>query len=151
VDTRKTLPGLRLAQKYAVRMGGGTNHRIGLFDAVLIKENHIAAAGSVTAALQRAQAAAQGAKFIEIEVENLDQLQEALQAGATMVLLDNMDLDQLRQAVHLNAGRAVLEVSGGVNMDTVRDIAGTGVDRISIGALTKDVKATDFSMRFEDL
>lgn len=151
VDTRKTLPGLRLAQKYAVRMGGGTNHRIGLYDAVLIKENHIAAAGSVTAALQRAQATAQGARFIEIEVENLDQLQEALRAGAKMVLLDNMDMDQLRQAVHINAGRAVLEVSGGVNMDTVRDIAGTGVDRISIGALTKDVKAIDFSMRFEDL
>lgn len=151
VDTRKTLPGLRLAQKYAVRMGGGTNHRIGLYDAVLIKENHIAAAGSVTAALQRAQATAQRARFIEIEVENLDQLQEALRAGAKMVLLDNMDMDQLRQAVQINAGRAVLEVSGGVNMDTVRDIAGTGVDRISIGALTKDVKATDFSMRFEDL
>jgi nicotinate-nucleotide pyrophosphorylase (carboxylating) len=155
VDTRKTLPGLRLAQKYAVRMGGGTNHRIGLYDAVLIKENHIAAAGSVTAALQRAQAAGlvavQAPQFIEIEVENLDQLDEALRAGAKMVLLDNMDMDQLRQAVHLNAGRAVLEVSGGVSMDTVRDIAGTGVDRISIGALTKDVKATDFSMRFEDL
>lgn len=151
VDTRKTLPGLRLAQKYAVRAGGGTNHRIGLFDAVLIKENHIAAAGGVTAALQRATQAVQSARFIEIEVETLDQLREALDAGARMVLLDNMTLTQLREAVALNAGRAILEVSGGVNLDTVRGIASTGVDRISIGALTKDVKATDFSMRFEDL
>jgi nicotinate-nucleotide pyrophosphorylase (carboxylating) len=151
VDTRKTIPGLRLAQKYAVRMGGGTNHRIGLHDAVLIKENHIAAAGGVSAALQRASQAAQVAKFVEIEVETLEQLREALDAGARMVLLDNMSLEQMRQAVALNAGRAILEVSGGVNMDTVRDIAATGVDRISIGALTKDVKATDFSMRFEDL
>ncbi|HQC85140.1 MAG TPA: carboxylating nicotinate-nucleotide diphosphorylase [Rhodoferax sp.] len=151
VDTRKTIPGLRLAQKYAVRMGGGTNHRIGLHDAVLIKENHIAAAGGVTTALQRAGQAAQAAKFIEIEVETLEQLREALDAGARMVLLDNMTLEQMRQAVALNAGRAILEVSGGVNMDTVRDIAATGVDRISIGALTKDIKATDFSMRFEDL
>jgi nicotinate-nucleotide pyrophosphorylase (carboxylating) len=151
VDTRKTLPGLRLAQKYAVRMGGGTNHRIGLYDAVLIKENHIAAAGGVTAALQRAQVAASAAKFIEVEVETLEQLREALAVGATMVLLDNMGLAQLSEAVNINAGRAILEVSGGVNLDTVRAIAATGVDRISIGALTKDVKATDFSMRFEDL
>jgi len=151
VDTRKTLPGLRLAQKYAVRAGGGTNHRIGLFDAVLIKENHIAAAGGVSAALARAQAVAAQAQFIEIEVETLAQLDEALQAGARMVLLDNMSFDQMRQAVALNAGRAMLEVSGGVTMATVRDIAATGVDRISIGALTKDVRATDFSMRFEDL
>jgi len=151
VDTRKTIPGLRLAQKYAVRMGGGTNHRIGLHDAVLIKENHIAAAGGVTTALQRAGQAARTAKFIEIEVETLEQLREALDAGARMVLLDNMTLEQMRQAVALNAGRAILEVSGGVNLDTVRDIAATGVDRISIGALTKDIKATDFSMRFEDL
>ena len=151
VDTRKTLPGLRLAQKYAVRTGGGTNHRIGLFDAVLIKENHIAAAGGVTAALLRAQAVAAQAQFIEIEVETLAQLDEALSAGARMVLLDNMTFVQMRQAVALNAGRAILEVSGGVNMDTVREIAATGVDRISIGALTKDVRATDFSMRFEDL
>ncbi|WP_296693630.1 carboxylating nicotinate-nucleotide diphosphorylase [Rhodoferax sp.] len=148
VDTRKTLPGLRLAQKYAVRTGGGTNHRIGLYDAVLIKENHIAAAGGVTAVLQRAAAIAPTAKFVEIEVETIAQLAEALGAGATMVLLDNMDLAQLREAVKLNAGRAILEVSGGVNMRTVRDIAATGVDRISIGALTKDVQATDFSMRF---
>lgn len=148
VDTRKTLPGLRLAQKYAVRTGGGTNHRIGLYDAVLIKENHIAAAGGVTAVLQRAAAIAPTAKFVEIEVETIAQLAEALGAGATMVLLDNMDLAQLREAVKLNAGRAILEVSGGVNLSTVRDIAATGVDRISIGALTKDVQATDFSMRF---
>ncbi len=151
VDTRKTLPGLRLAQKYAVVCGGGANHRIGLYDAVLIKENHIAAAGGVTAVLQRAAAVAPKAKFVEIEVETLAQLQEALQAGATMVLLDNMSLDMLREAVRLNAGRAVLEVSGGVSMGTVRDIAATGVDRISIGALTKDVKAVDFSMRFTEL
>jgi len=151
VDTRKTLPGLRLAQKYAVRTGGGTNHRIGLYDAVLIKENHIAAAGGVTAVLQRAAAVAPTAKFVEIEVETLAQLEEALAAGASMVLLDNMGLDTLREAVRLNAGRAILEVSGGVNLSTVRDIAATGVDRISIGALTKDVKAIDFSMRFEEL
>jgi len=151
VDTRKTIPGLRLAQKYAVRMGGGTNHRIGLHDAVLIKENHIAAAGGVTAALQRASQLAASAKFIEVEVETLDQLREALDCGAKMVLLDNMTMAHLVQAVALNAGRAILEVSGGVNLDTVRDIAATGVDRISIGALTKDIKATDFSMRFEDL
>jgi nicotinate-nucleotide pyrophosphorylase (carboxylating) len=148
VDTRKTLPGLRLAQKYAVRTGGGTNHRIGLYDAVLIKENHIAAAGGVTAVLQQAALVAPTAKFVEIEVETLAQLCEALGAGATMVLLDNMNLDMLREAVRINAGRAILEVSGGVNLTTVRDIAATGVDRISIGALTKDVQATDFSMRF---
>jgi len=151
VDTRKTLPGLRMAQKYAVRAGGGTNHRIGLFDAVLIKENHIAAAGGVTAALRLAQVHAARAAFIEIEVETLTQLREALDAGARMVLLDNMDLATLREAVTINTGRAVLEVSGGVNMDTVRAIAATGVDRISIGALTKDVRAIDFSMRLEEL
>ncbi len=149
VDTRKTLPGLRLAQKYAVRTGGGTNHRIGLYDAVLIKENHIAAAGGVSAVLASAAALAPQARFIEIEVETLAQLHEALQAGARMVLLDNMSPAQLREAVQLNAGRAVLEVSGGVNLTTVQGIAATGVDRISIGALTKDVKAVDFSMRFE--
>jgi nicotinate-nucleotide pyrophosphorylase (carboxylating) len=148
VDTRKTLPGLRMAQKYAVQCGGGTNHRIGLYDAVLIKENHIAAAGSVRAVLERVVASAPAARFIEIEVETLLQLDEALQAGAAMILLDNMDLPTLREAVRINAGRAVLEVSGGVNLSTVRDIAATGVDRISIGALTKDVKAIDLSMRF---
>jgi nicotinate-nucleotide pyrophosphorylase (carboxylating) len=147
VDTRKTLPGLRLAQKYAVRVGGGVNHRIGLHDAVLIKENHIAAAGGVTAVLRTAQAVAAQAKFIEIEVETLAQLAEALEAGAQMVLLDNMPLTQLHEAVRLNAGRAILEISGGVTLDGLRTLAETGVDRISIGGLTKDVKATDFSMR----
>ena len=151
VDTRKTLPGLRLAQKYAVRTGGGVNHRIGLYDAILIKENHIAAAGGVVQALSSAAALAPQAQFVEIEVETLDQLAQALDAGARMVLLDNMSFEQMRAAVALNAGRAVLEVSGGVNLNTVREIAATGVDRISIGALTKDIKAVDFSMRFADL
>ena len=151
VDTRKTLPGLRLAQKYAVRVGGGTNHRIGLHDAVLIKENHIAAAGGVTAVLRAAQQVAAQAAFIEIEVETLAQLTEALDAGATMVLLDNMPLPLLREAVRTNAGRAILELSGGVTLDGLRDLAETGVDRISIGTLTKDVKATDFSMRLQEL
>ena len=155
VDTRKTLPGLRLAQKYAVRVGGGTNHRIGLYDAVLIKENHIAAAGGVTAVLQRATALTQQASFIEIEVETLAQLDEALDAGARMVLLDNMDVPTLHEAVRRNAARgdkkAVLEISGGVTLQGLRTLAETGVDRISIGGLTKDVKATDYSMRFKDL
>ena len=151
VDTRKTIPGLRLAQKYAVRVGGGVNHRIGLHDAVLIKENHIAAAGGVTAVLRAAEAVAARAQFIEIEVETLAQLAEALDAGAKMVLLDNMDLPTLRQAVEINAGRAILEISGGVTQDGLRALAETGVDRISIGALTKDVKATDFSMRLQEL
>ena len=148
VDTRKTLPGLRLAQKYAVLTGGGKNHRLGLYDAVLIKENHIAAAGGVAAVLKQAAAVAPTAKFVEIEVENLTQLKEALAAGAGMVLLDNMSLAHLTDAVRINAGRAVLEVSGGVSFTTVQAIASTGVDRISIGALTKDIKAVDFSMRF---
>ncbi len=151
VDTRKTLPGLRLAQKYAVRTGGGTNHRIGLYDAVLIKENHIAAAGGVAQVLAAAARVAAQAAFVEIEVETLAQLQQALDAGAKMVLLDNMPLPLLQEAVRINAGRAVLEISGGVTLDSVRALAETGVDRISIGALTKDVKAVDFSMRFEDL
>jgi len=151
VDTRKTLPGLRLAQKYAVKTGGGVNHRIGLYDAVLIKENHIAAAGGVAQVLQRVRETAPQARFVEIEVETLAQLDEALGCGATMVLLDNMDIPTLQEAVKRNAGRAVLEISGGVNLQTVRALAETGVDRISIGALTKDVKATDFSMRFEAL
>lgn len=148
VDTRKTLPGLRLAQKYAVRTGGGANHRIGLYDAVLIKENHIAAAGGIAQVLQRAAQVAAQADFVEIEVETLDQLGQALAAGARMVLLDNMDLATLREAVRLNAGRAVLEISGGVTLDGLHALAETGVDRISIGALTKDVQAVDFSMRF---
>jgi nicotinate-nucleotide pyrophosphorylase (carboxylating) len=154
VDTRKTLPGLRLAQKYAVRTGGGTNHRIGLYDAILIKENHIAAAGGVSAALRAAAQAGRRAKFVEIEVETLAQLDEALAQGARMILLDNMDLATLRAAVRCNdaAGdaRAVLEISGGVTLDSVRALAETGVDRISVGALTKDIKAIDFSMRFQE-
>jgi nicotinate-nucleotide pyrophosphorylase (carboxylating) len=149
VDTRKTLPGLRVAQKYAVAAGGGTNHRMGLHDAILIKENHIAAAGGIAAVMRAAQASAAQAKFIEIEVENLNQLQEALDCGAKMVLLDNMDIPTLEQAVRINAERAVLEISGGVDLNTVRALALTGVDRISVGALTKDVKAVDLSMRIE--
>ena len=149
VDTRKTIPGLRLAQKYAVRVGGGTNHRIGLHDAVLIKENHIAAAGGVTAVLRAAEKVAAQAQFIEVEVETLDELTQALSAGATMVLLDNMSLAQMREAVAISAGRAVLEASGNVTLETLRGIAETGVDRISIGALTKDVRALDLSMRFQ--
>ncbi|QWT47657.1 carboxylating nicotinate-nucleotide diphosphorylase [Azospira inquinata] len=153
VDTRKTLPGLRLAEKYAVTCGGGANHRIGLYDAILIKENHILAAGSITAALAAARntAAAAGERctFIQVEVESLGELDEALAAGATMVLLDNMSLDDMAEAARRNQGRAVLEASGGVNLDTVRAIAETGVDRISIGSLTKDVRALDLSMRFK--
>ena len=152
VDTRKTLPGLRLAQKFAVKCGGGGNHRLGLYDAILIKENHILAAGSIAAAMAAAKktAAAIGGqcKFIQVEVETLAELQQALDAGATMILLDNMSLEQMREAVAITAGRAVLEASGNVSLDTLRGIAETGVDRISIGALTKDVRALDRSMRF---
>lgn len=146
LDTRKTLPGLRLAQKYAVRVGGGKNQRLALYDGILIKENHIAAAGGVTAAMHAALALQAGVS-IQIEVENLVELQDALAAGATSVLLDNFSLENMRAAVELTAGRAILEASGGVNMDSVRAIAETGVDRISIGSLTKDVKATDYSLR----
>ncbi len=146
LDTRKTLPGLRQAQKYAVRTGGGSNQRLALWHGILIKENHIAAAGGVAAALRNAQALRAGVD-IQIEVESLEQLAEALAAGATSVLLDNFDLPRMREAVALNAQRALLEVSGGVALDQVRDIAATGVDRISIGRLTKDVRATDYSMR----
>lgn len=148
LDTRKTIPGLRLAQKYAVTCGGCHNHRVGLYDAVLIKENHIAAAGSVTAALRAAQREAAGLE-VEIEVETLDQLREALAAGARRVLLDNFPRERLREAVAIAAGRARLEASGGVTLDTVRAIAETGVDDISVGALTKDVRAVDLSMRFD--
>jgi len=147
VDTRKTLPGLRLAQKYAVRCGGGLNHRLGLYDGILIKENHIMAAGGITAAMERAKLLIHGDVFIQIEVETIEQLAEALDAGATMVLLDNMTVAEMRQAVGLTAGRAQLEASGGVKLETVRAIAETGVDRISIGSLTKDVKAIDLSLR----
>jgi nicotinate-nucleotide pyrophosphorylase (carboxylating) len=146
LDTRKTLPGLRLAQKYAVRAAGASNQRLGLYDGILIKENHIAAAGGVTAALQAARAL-QSAVAIQIEVETLAQLQEAIAAGAADILLDNFTLAQMREAVALCAGRARLEVSGGVDLAQVRDIAATGVDRISIGKLTKDVTAVDFSLR----
>lgn len=149
VDTRKTLPGLRLAQKYAVRSGGGTNHRIGLYDAVLIKENHIAAAGGIAQVLERAAQLAAEADFVEIEVETLAQLAQALDAGARMVLLDNMDVATLLEAVRINQGRAILEISGGVTLDGLRTLAETGVDRISIGVLTKDVQAIDFSMRVD--
>lgn len=152
VDTRKTIPGLRLAQKYAVKCGGGENHRIGLFDAILIKENHILAAGGIAPVMAAAQAVAErsagACKFVQIEVENLDELRQALAAGATMILLDNMSLADMREAARLAAGRAVLEASGGVGPDTLRAIAETGVDRISIGGLTKDVRALDLSMRF---
>jgi nicotinate-nucleotide pyrophosphorylase (carboxylating) len=150
VDTRKTLPGLRLAQKYAVKCGGGTNHRLGLYDGILIKENHIIAAGSVSAALDSARQLAGNGVFIQIEVETLEQLAEALDAGATLILLDNMDLEQMRQAVGFTAGRAQLEASGGVRLETVRAIAETGIDRISIGSLTKDVRAIDLSLRHSE-
>ncbi|AJP48159.1 nicotinate-nucleotide pyrophosphorylase [Rugosibacter aromaticivorans] len=150
VDTRKTLPGLRLAQKYAVTCGGGTNHRLGLYDGILIKENHIIAAGGVVPALERARAIAHGDVFIQIEVETLAQLREALDAGARLILLDNMSLVQMHEAVALTAGRAQLEASGGVNLKTVRSIAETGVDRISIGSLTKDVRAIDLSLRHSE-
>lgn len=153
VDTRKTIPGLRLAQKYAVKCGGGGNHRLGLHDAILIKENHILAAGSIAAALAAAKDVADGAdgrcQFVQVEVETLDELRQALDAGARMLLLDNMNLEQMREAVRITDGRAVLEASGNVNLETVRGIAETGVDRISIGSLTKDVRALDLSMRFQ--
>jgi nicotinate-nucleotide pyrophosphorylase (carboxylating) len=150
VDTRKTLPGLRLAQKYAVRCGGGTNHRLGLYDGILIKENHIMAAGGVTAAMTAARAINESGVFIQIEVENMTQLDEALANGAQLILLDNMNLEQMAQAVTINAGRAKLEASGGVQLETVRAIAETGVDRISIGSLTKDIRAIDLSLRHQE-
>ena len=146
LDTRKTLPGLRLAQKYAVRVGGGKNQRLALYDGILIKENHIAAAGGIKHAMDAARALNAGVS-IQIEVENMDEFQQALEAGAISVLLDNFTTDQMRSAVAINSGRALLEASGGIQHDTVRAIAETGVDRISIGSLTKDIKATDFSLR----
>lgn len=149
LDTRKTLPGLRLAQKYAVTVGGGVNQRVGLYDGILIKENHIAAAGGIRQVLEQAFRITPPGVTIQIEVENLDELREALDAGAKLVLLDNFTPETLREAVALTAGRAELEASGGVNLDTVRGIAETGVDRISIGSLTKDIRAVDLSMRFE--
>jgi nicotinate-nucleotide pyrophosphorylase (carboxylating) len=146
LDTRKTLPGLRQAQKYAVRVGGGANQRLALWHGILIKENHIAAAGGIAAVLRNAAALNAGVE-IQIEVESLAQLQEALDGGATSVLLDNFSLDMMAQAVALNAGKALLEASGGVTLAGLRSIAATGVDRISIGKLTKDVCAVDYSMR----
>ncbi|MGH8223821.1 MAG: carboxylating nicotinate-nucleotide diphosphorylase [Woeseiaceae bacterium] len=152
LDTRKTLPGLRVAQKYAVRCGGGVNHRLGLFDAILIKENHIMACGSIAQALSAARELHPGVP-VEIEVESTDELRLALAAGAEQVLLDNFNLDDLRRAVALNRAEgeppAVLEASGGVTLETVRAIAESGVDRISVGALTKDIRAIDLSMRFD--
>ena len=148
LDTRKTIPGLRRAQKYAVTRGGGHNHRLGLYDAVLIKENHILAAGSVTAALAQARAAVAVGVPVEIEVETLDQLREALSAGATRILLDNFDLESLTTAVREAAGGATLEASGGITLDNIRAIAETGVDFISVGSLTKHLRAIDLSLRF---
>ncbi|MBC7499356.1 MAG: carboxylating nicotinate-nucleotide diphosphorylase [Herminiimonas sp.] len=146
LDTRKTLPGMRLAQKYAVRVGGGKNQRLALYDGILIKENHIAAAGGIGPAMRAALALNAGVT-IQIEVESLVQLEEALAAGATSILFDNFSMDSMRDAVRISNGRAVLEASGGINMATVRAIAETGVDRISIGSLTKDLRATDYSLR----
>ena len=147
LDTRKTFPGLRYALKYAVRCGGGTNHRMGLYDGVLIKENHVAAAGGIGPALEQARKIAPEIPA-EIEVETIAQLKEAIAAGAKLILLDNFDLAGFREAVRVTAGRAALEASGGINLETVRAVAETGVDRISIGSLTKDIRAVDLSMRF---
>lgn len=149
LDTRKTLPGLRLAQKYAVRAGGGNNHRIGLFDATMLKENHIHAAGSIAAAAAQAKARYPSLPLI-IEVETLDELDQALQTGCTRILIDDFSLTDMREAVRRSAGRIPLEVSGGVELSRVREIAETGVDCISVGALTKHVRAIDFSMRLGD-
>ncbi len=152
LDTRKTIPGLRLAQKYAVQCGGGVNHRIGLFDAILIKENHILSAGGIEAALQAAKASAHGA-MVEIEVESLDELREALRAGAQRLLLDNFSLNDLATAVEIKQSQGVpsaeLEASGGLTLDHLRQVAETGVDYISVGALTKNIRAIDLSMRFD--
>ncbi|MBK7353464.1 MAG: carboxylating nicotinate-nucleotide diphosphorylase [Nitrosomonas sp.] len=151
VDTRKTLPGLRYAEKYAVRCGGGTNHRIGLYDGILIKENHIIAAGSIAQALSKARMISPDGTMIEIEVETLDELHQALQSGATMVLLDNFEIGTLHKAVVLNqqcTQPAILEASGNITLSNVRSVAETGIDRISIGSLTKNIKAIDLSMRF---
>jgi nicotinate-nucleotide pyrophosphorylase (carboxylating) len=148
VDTRKTMPGLRVLDKYAVRAGGGSNHRTSLYDGVLIKENHIAAAGGITIAIERARARAPHTLKIEVETRNMEEVAEALQAGADIILLDNMSLDELREAVELIGGRAMAEASGGVNLETVKEIAQTGVDLISVGALTHSAKAVDISMLF---
>ena len=147
LDTRKTIPGLRLAQKYAVRCGGCYNHRIGLYDGILIKENHINASGSINAAITLARSL-HPATLIEVEVENLQEFSEALMGQADIIMLDNFDTKALKKAVSLNQGQAILEASGNVNLNSIRTIAETGVDRISVGALTKDIKAIDLSMRF---
>lgn len=147
LDTRKTLPGFRMAQKYAVRCGGGVNHRFGLFDAILIKENHIQAAGSIEAAVLQARTLHPNIS-VEVEVENLDEQKQALKAQADIILLDNFSLADLKQAVDINQGRAKLEASGGITLNNIRQIAETGVDRISVGALTKDIQALDLSLRF---
>ena len=153
VDTRKTIPGLRTAQKYAVRCGGGTNHRTGLYDGILIKENHIIAAGGIENILRKATEIAPANVWVQIEVETLNELQQALQAGAKMILLDNFSVSDLREAVKLNqqlpAHPAILEASGNITLDNVRLVAETGVDRISVGSLTKHIQAVDLSMRFE--
>jgi nicotinate-nucleotide pyrophosphorylase (carboxylating) len=146
LDTRKTLPGLRLAQKYAVTQGGCHNHRIGLYDAFLIKENHIAACGGIAQAIQAAHGIAPG-KPVEVEVESLAELKQALDAGADIIMLDELSLNEMRTAVAMTAGKAKLEASGGINEATLRVVAETGVDYVSIGTLTKDVKAVDLSMR----
>ena len=146
LDTRKTIPGLRQAQKYAVRVGGGQNQRLALWHGILIKENHIAAAGGVAAAVKAAQALNSGVD-IQVEVENFTELKEALDAGAKNILIDNFTTEQMKEAVAFTNGRALLEASGGIDLDQMRAIAATGVDRISLGKLTKDIKAVDFSMR----
>ncbi|MBI3775133.1 MAG: carboxylating nicotinate-nucleotide diphosphorylase [Gammaproteobacteria bacterium] len=148
LDTRKTIPGLRAAQKYAVRCGGGQNHRMGLYDAVLIKENHIAAAGSITKAVTGIRRLMGTGFKIEIEVENISQLKDAIYAGVDIALLDNMDVKTIAEAVAVTAGRVRLEASGGITLENIRDYANTGVDFISIGAITKHVRAVDLSMRF---
>lgn len=147
LDTRKTIPGLRAAQKYAVRCAGGNNHRMGLFDAYLIKENHLISSGSITQAVQQARFL-NPQKILEVEVETLAQLQEALDCGVDIVLLDNFDLEQIKQAVKINQGRCKLEVSGGITLENIRSMASTGIDYISVGALTKHIRAIDLSMRF---
>ncbi len=149
MDTRKTLPGLRMAQKYAAKVGGGYNQRIGLFDGVLIKENHIAAAGGIDKVMEHAFQIVPPHVSVQIEVETMTQLDEALNAGARLILLDNFSLADMRLAVDRTAGRAELEASGGITLENVHRVAETGVDRISIGALTKDIKAIDLSMRIK--
>jgi len=149
LDTRKTLPGLRIAEKYSVRVGGGQNQRGGLYDGILIKENHIAAARGIAPVMEAALKLAAGKVSVQIEVETLEQLGEALAAGATLILLDNFSLEQMREAVALTSGRAALEASGNISLETVRAVAETGVDRISIGSLTKHIRAVDLSMRID--